>query len=118
MKGILAMFLAALGLTSCASGTSFRSVGVDEFKEVIELPGTQIVDVRTPEEFADGHIEGSVNIDVNGDAFRNVVQEKLDKKKTVAVYCRSGRRSKNAAAMLHEMGYKVVELDGGYNSWK
>lgn len=118
MKKFLIMVLAALGMASCAGDMPFRSVDVDEFKEVIAQPGTQLVDVRTFKEYAAGHIQGSVNIDVNDATFSDVVQGLLDKERTVAVYCRSGRRSKSAAKMLHEMGYTVVELDGGYESWK
>ena len=118
MKKFLIMVLAALGMASCAGDMPFRSVDVDEFKEVIAQPGTQLVDVRTFKEYAAGHIQGSVNIDVNDATFSDVVQGLLDKERTVAVYCRSGNRSKKAAKILSEKGYEVYELNTGITGWK
>jgi rhodanese-related sulfurtransferase len=87
------------------------------FADSIDNPGVQLVDVRTPDEFAAGNIPGSVNIDVLTGHFGETAATMLDKAYTVAVYCRSGNRSKNAAKTLSMMGYNVVELDGGYNDW-
>ena len=93
------------------------SVTASVFADSIDNPGVQLVDVRTPDEFAAGNIQGSVNIDVLTDHFGETAATMLDKAYTVAVYCRSGNRSKNAAKTLSMMGYNVVELDGGYNDW-
>lgn len=93
------------------------SVPVSVFADSIDNPGVQLVDVRTPKEFAAGNIPGSVNIDVQTGKFGETASAILDRAYTVAVYCRSGNRSKNAAKMLSMMGYNVVELDGGYNDW-
>ena len=93
------------------------SVTVSVFADSIDNPGVQLVDVRTPDEFAAGNIPGSVNIDVLTGHFGETAATMLDKAYTVAVYCRSGNRSKNAAKTLSMMGYNVVELDGGYNDW-
>ena len=93
------------------------SVTASVFADSIDNPGVQLVDVRTPDEFAAGNIPGSVNIDVLTDHFGETTATMLDKAYTVAVYCRSGNRSKNAAKTLSMMGYNVVELDGGYNDW-
>jgi rhodanese-related sulfurtransferase len=93
------------------------SVTVSVFADSIDNPGVQLVDVRTPDEYAAGHIEGSVNIDVLTGHFGETAATMLDKAYTVAVYCRSGNRSKNAAQVLSMMGYNVVELNGGYNEW-
>ena len=117
MKKFLIMVLAALGMASCAGDMPFRSVDVDEFKEVIAQPGTQLVDVRTFKEYAAGHIQGSVNIDVNDATFSDVVQGLLDKERTVAVYCRSGRRSKIASEELVKLGYTNVKEFGGIIDW-
>ena len=103
-------------LSSCGSGR-FESVTVDEFGKIISDSTVQLVDVRTAEEFAAGNIAGSVNIDVNGDDFAGEALKRLDRKRTVAVYCRSGRRSKKAAEILSDKGFKVVELDDGYSGW-
>lgn len=93
------------------------SVSVEAFADSISKPGVQIVDVRTPQEFEEGNIPGSVNIDVMTGRFGETALEQLDKEHSVAVYCRSGNRSKNAAKILSMMGYNVVELDEGYNAW-
>ena len=93
------------------------SVTASVFADSIDNPGVQLVDVRTPDEFAAGNIPGSVNIDVLTGHFGETAATMLDKAYTVAVYCRSGNRSKNAAKTLSMMGYNVVELDGGYTDW-
>ena len=93
------------------------TVTASVFADSIDNPGVQLVDVRTPDEFAAGNIPGSVNIDVLTGHFGETAATMLDKAYTVAVYCRSGNRSKNAAKTLSMMGYNVVELDGGYNDW-
>lgn len=93
------------------------SITASVFADSIDNPGVQLVDVRTPDEFAAGNIPGSVNIDVRTGHFGETASTMLDKAYTVAVYCRSGNRSKNAAKTLSMMGYNVVELDGGYNDW-
>lgn len=93
------------------------SVSVEAFADSISKPGVQLVDVRTPQEFEEGNIPGSVNIDVMTGRFGETALEQLDKGYPVAVYCRSGNRSKDAAKVLSMMGYNVVELDEGYNVW-
>ena len=75
------------------------------------------LDVRTAEEYADGHIENTLNIDVLKDDFQEKALITLPKDKTIAVNCRSGKRSKNAAKILVKNGYKAIELDEGYNGW-
>ena len=120
MKTILTAILiiaAAAIYCSCKKEKSFTSVNVQEFANTIAQPGTQIVDVRTAEEYATGHIDGSINIDVKKDNFKETATTLLDKEKSVALYCRSGRRSKLAAGILSAQGYSIVELDGGYNEW-
>ena len=93
------------------------SVTASVFADSIDNPGVQLVDVRTPDEYAAGNIPGSVNIDVLTGKFGETASALLDRAYTVAVYCRSGNRSKNAAQVLSMMGYNVVELNGGYNEW-
>ena len=95
-----------------------HSVSVEAFADSISRPGVQLVDVRTPEEFNSGNMPGSVNIDVMTGHFGEEASGLLDKSRTVAVYCRSGNRSKNAAKVLSMMGYNVVELDSGYKAWQ
>ncbi len=74
-----------------------------------------IIDVRTPQEFAEGHIEGSKNIDITNSSFDSEI-EKLDKTQAVFLYCAIGVRSGRAAATLRKKGFKIVyDLDGGYS---
>ena len=88
-----------------------------EFEQVIKKDSVQFIDVRTPEEYADGAIEGSENIDFLADDFLKNM-EKFDREQTVYLYCRSGNRSAKAAAQLSEMGFKeIVDLKGGYKAW-
>lgn len=95
---------------------NFERLSVEEFKAFIANPDVQLVDVRTPEEYAEGFIPGSINIDVkNG---HEELAAKLDPERPVALYCRSGRRSENAAWVLEKVFFKnVVDLDGGYIAW-
>jgi len=92
-------------------------VGVAEFAEVVAAPGTQIIDVRTPEEFAEGHIDGAVNIPVEYPDFMDQVSQ-LDPSATYAVYCRSGNRSQPAVAGMNEVGITgIYELESGTTGW-
>ena len=104
-------------LFGCSSKTEFRSVESEEFARIIADREVQLVDVRTPSEYAEGHISGAVNMDVQGESFAEQIQT-LDKERPVALYCRSGRRSKLAAEQVVKAGYEVVELNGGILSWQ
>ena len=117
MKKFFAMtFLAGLCAIFGCSAKGFRSVEADEFAREIAKENVQIVDVRTASEYAESHILGAVNIDVLSSDFADKIAT-LDKAKTVALYCRSGRRSKSAAEQAVKQGFTVVELDGGVLSW-
>ena len=94
------------------------SVGVDEFARAIADSAVQLVDVRTAEEYSQGTIPGSVNIDVNSGNFGVTADSLLDKDRTVAIFCRSGRRSKEAAEKLVRLGYTNVVEFGGILDWK
>ena len=115
MKAIILIMIAAFLNTGCGSG--YTSVDSKEFAEAISAPQMQIVDARTPQEFKEGHIPGAVNIDINSKDFTRQT-ESLDKTRPVAVYCRSGRRSKIAAKELTVNGFEVTELDGGIITWE
>jgi len=102
----------------CAQKQPFVSCSPEEFSKLLkETPGIQLVDVRRPEEFEAGHIDKAILINVLESDFLSKAKSLLDKSKPVAVYCRSGRRSKDAALMLSKNGYKVYELDTGYLGW-
>ena len=96
----------------------FQSVDVKEFARVLQQDNTFLLDVRTEKEYTEGHLKGSVCIDVTQADFLAKAEKQLPKDKTIALYCRSGRRSKKAAEMLSNAGYKVVELSSGFLGWQ
>ena len=114
--GILIMLCSLFGCSS-AQTQGFKSLTVDEYAKVIEDTAIVRLDVRTAEEYADGHIANTINIDVLKDDFEKKTKASLPKDKVIAVNCRSGKRSKNAARILVKNGFKVIELDAGYNDW-
>lgn len=88
------------------------------YDAVYNSDAPQLVDVRTQEEFEEGHLKNSQNICVTDDDFKTKVA-KLDKKKPVYVYCRSGKRSADAALVLKEMGFsEIYDMDGGIINWE
>ena len=96
----------------------FKTVDVNEFEKFISDTTVVLLDVRTPAEHAEGFIPGThFNIDVLEDTYTKEVTQTLPKDKPVALYCRSGNRSKNAARILAEKGYQVVELGTGFRGW-
>lgn len=118
LKSIIATAIIILSI-SCSNSQNFKSVDVTAFKSTLEKTNNaQLIDVRTAEEYAGGHIDNAKNIDWNGNDFDTQVAS-LDKTKPVLVYCLSGGRSKKAAAKLNELGFKeVIELNGGYLAWE
>ena len=117
MKKILTILLAGLGLSTACS-QNIENMEVKEFAELIADPSVVILDVRKTDEFAEGHIKGAILIDQFQSDFVEQAQAKLPKEKTIAIYCRSGRRSANAAGKLADVGYKCVNLKGGILAWK
>ncbi|MBX7094011.1 MAG: rhodanese-like domain-containing protein [Flavobacteriales bacterium] len=104
------------GTTETVS-SSISTVDAGTFKSQMEsAPGT-VLDVRTAEEVAEGHLANSINIDINGSDFESKINE-LDKQAPVYVYCRSGGRSARAADILKANGFStIVNLDGGITAW-
>jgi rhodanese-related sulfurtransferase len=119
---VLCTIAILFAVTSCGQNAQgeFKSVNLEEFKKAIsDTSAVVLVDVRTADEHAQGNIPGTkCNIDVLKEDFESIAVESLPKEKTIAIYCRSGRRSKNAGAILTKNGYNVVELSTGYNGWK
>ena len=118
MKKILACLLGVLGLNTACGQVNVDNVGVTGFSTLIDDPGVVLLDVRTAAEYAEGHIEGAILIDQEQSDFMEKAKAVLRKDKKVAVYCRSGRRSANAAGKLAAEGYTCVNLKGGINAWK
>ena len=111
------LLLCLMSFLGCKAA-NFRSVDADSFVQVIEDTTVVRLDVRTANEYAQGHIPGALLIDVTQADFIQKAEKLLPKDETIALYCRSGRRSKNAAMQLAQHGYQVVELNTGFNSWK
>ncbi|HSO04504.1 MAG TPA: rhodanese-like domain-containing protein [Candidatus Limnocylindrales bacterium] len=120
MRRLLALIAILLGTTAVLAGCSSSSdsasvenVSADQFLTASAEPGTVVVDVRTPAEFAAGHVDGAVNIDVESGNFASEIAA-LPKDTTYAVYCRSGRRSTLATDQMAEAGFtSLVNLQGG-----
>ncbi len=107
------------GMMACSSKPKdkFTNLSSDEFERLIEDRNVQRLDVRTVAEYSEGHIPGSININILDDNFSSAADEVLDKSLPVAVYCKSGRRSRNAARLLVKKGYTVYNLDKGILNW-
>jgi rhodanese-related sulfurtransferase len=121
MKKLLLLLLVLSGLScnqtdAVAQNTKLKPA---EFESILTKDkSVQLVDVRTPEEFASGHIEGAVLIDFYDTDFGERIG-KLDKNKPVMVYCAAGGRSGSTAEKLNKMGFKkVYDLDGGMRAWR
>lgn len=120
---ILLLIMMVVIVAACASNVmknrGFETVTGAEFSKMISVNSSiQLIDVRTPEEFAEGHIAGARLINVWDSTFVEQAKSQLSKDKPVAVYCRSGKRSANAAGKLVKLGYEVINLDGGITAWK
>lgn len=118
MRKLFACLLGLVGLNSACGQHNYESIDADEFVRYVGNPDVMLLDVRTAEEYAEGHIEGAINIDVNQDSFAERAAQMLPKTKTIAVYCRGGRRSMKAADQLEAAGFKIVNLKGGITEWK
>ena len=128
MKGtifILISFLALTGLVGCEDPppdpVAVKNLNAQEGYKLIEEnrnnPNFVILDVRTPEEFNSGHIQNAINIDYKNPDFKENV-DKLDKSKTYAVYCRSGRRAVPSSDIMADLGFEDIYQFGGVEQWK
>ena len=113
------LLLIILLFISCENNKGeFKLLEYQSYKSHIENNSVQLFDVRTPEEYNLGHINGAVNIDFKNEEIFYRSFEKLDKSKPVYLYCRSGNRSKKSADILIELGFsKVYDLKGGFIEW-
>ncbi len=112
------MTMSAIQMSGCNDNDNIVSVSAPEFDTKIKTDSVQLLDVRTPQEYAEGHIEGALNINVQSDDFQQMAGKELSKDSTILVYCRSGRRSMDAAGILTRLGYRVINLKGGIIEWK
>lgn len=119
MKYLLSI-LCVFVLFSCqssAQNSKHKDVNVTEFTTLMQDEGVVILDVRTPNEIAQGKIEGAVEINwFDGDSAEKI--KALDKNKTYLVYCKSGGRSGKCVNMMSDAGFEnLYNLDGGYTAW-
>ena len=123
MKKLIPILLSALMFTGCA-GTSnsqtntYRSITMDEAVTMMAQETAYIIlDVRRPDEFAAGHIPNAINVP-NESIGTLDIPELPDKDQLIMVYCRSGRRSKEASEKLVKLGYTNIVEFGGILDWK
>lgn len=119
MKSIIGLFSLGLVMFACGTSSSQETLSVKAFQEQIaKTPNGVILDVRTPEEVAKGHLKGAVNVDFKASDFDKKL-ESLDPSKTYFVYCAAGVRSAKAATAMKAKGFKYVKtLDGGIQAWE
>ena len=122
MKKLVALAFGVLSatliLTGCSSSSAAQKVSPKEFSDVISDPAIVVLDVRTPAEFAEGHIANAINIDFQSGNFEKEIAA-LDTTKTYAVYCRSGNRSGQAVKVMADAGFtKLYDMDGGIVDWQ
>ncbi|MEY4954314.1 MAG: Hydroxyacylglutathione hydrolase [Bacteroidota bacterium] len=119
MKKTLLSLVLSLSLLACSTKEGSKDLSATEFQsEIKSAEAGQILDVRTVDEYNQGHIEGAVLADISSNLFQEV-SNKLDKSKPVYVYCLSGGRSAEAANQLRQLGFKsVINLAGGMLAWQ
>jgi rhodanese-related sulfurtransferase len=117
MKKVITILASVLLLAGCSSSSSAIDLSVSEFSNKVTEAGLITLDVRTPGEFSEGHIDGALLIDFQSGNFENEIAS-LDKSKTYAVYCRSGSRSGEAVKVMSDAGFtNLYNLDGGVIDW-
>lgn len=105
-------------LSGCASN-GIQLLAPIKFGELTETDSKiNVIDVRTPDEYAEGHLPGAVNIDALEETFVRNVEATYPSGSSLAIYCRSGRRSAEAAEKLEKANYRVADLDGGIMAWE
>ncbi|WP_452223617.1 rhodanese-like domain-containing protein [Lacinutrix chionoecetis] len=122
MKKALTVLLLAVLFTSYSCSKKTESVitvvSVEEMETLLALENVQLVDVRTPEEYKEGHLASAQNIDFNSPTFEEDI-DKLDKNKPVILYCKSGGRSAKCADRMQEAGFKLIfDLKDGFTKWQ
>jgi rhodanese-related sulfurtransferase len=115
MKLSSILFLIATFLYAC--NTSNNVLDVTQFEQKLLDTNIVLIDVRTPQEYTQGHIEGALNIDFYGDNFESEVKA-IDQSKTILVYCKSGNRSGKAVSIIAKSNFKnIYDLSGGITNW-
>ncbi|MGB0376560.1 MAG: rhodanese-like domain-containing protein [Flavobacteriaceae bacterium] len=117
MNLVLFIFL-SLG-TSLLQSSSYQRLSLQDFDAAIQKDSVQLIDVRTPEEFQEGHIPGAMNLNFYNPEYLRAEAQCLDPEKPVYLYCKLGGRSKKASKMFLELGFRYVyDLKGGFSGWQ
>lgn len=127
-----ALVLVALLLAGCSAASENNNAGdqkdsVSQYNNIdaanaqdfiIAHPDAIVMDVRTPNEFSEGHVAGAINVDYHGDGFHDALS-KLDKDAHYIVHCKSGNRSGKSMKIMKELGFqRVTHMDGGFDAWE
>ncbi len=115
MKTVLLSLLSLMTMIACAK--PYTDLSVNDFEKTAYEGAAAIVDVRTPEEYAAGHLRDAALCDWKAEGFLSAIQAKYPTEVPLAIYCRTGRRSAEAAAALANAGYTVYNLQGGIEGW-
>ena len=106
------------GTAATSAPASGSHLDAEHFAAALKLPGTVILDVRTPAEFAQGHLQNALNLDIENPGFVTQLDQ-IDKTKSYAVYCHSGNRSGAALQAMAQMGFaEAYDLKGGIGAWE
>lgn len=120
LSAVLSSLLLLIAFNSACQkkDQTVKLITADSLKTILNVEHGMLLDVRTPEEYAAGHIQGAVNIDYNNENF-SAALDTLDKNKQYVVYCRSGRRSEESINLMVNKGFKrLVHLNGGILQWQ
>jgi rhodanese-related sulfurtransferase len=105
-------------MAQTAKKDSINVVSIQDFEKKLQKKNVIVLDVRTPKEVAESSLEGVINIDYLGENFAQEI-EVLNKKQTYLIYCKSGRKSREAASIMEKAGFKrVYMLNGGITAWE
>ena len=118
MKSLIFIFLTSLLVINCTELQEENTITTIELKGLLFKDKIQLIDVRTQREVKQGAIETALFIDFYDKDFLIKVNRKLNKKKPVYLYCRSGNRSGKATKILLQNGFEVYNVLGGYKKWK
>lgn len=118
MKNVLLTTLLLLLPTLMLAADPAKHVKADEAAKIIADGKVAVIDVRTPDEFKDGHIQGAKNIDIMGNDFEAQLG-KLDKTQPTLVHCQAGGRSTRALKVFEKLGFtNLIHLDEGFGGWE
>jgi phage shock protein E len=116
LVGVVVGWFGVAGATAQAT-RPVKQIDIDQFDKLRQEKNNVVLDVRTAQEFNQGHVPGAVNIDISDPQFKKKV-EALDKSKTYLVHCAKGVRSARAAKIMSPLGFDLLDYHGGFDEWK